>query len=319
MRAGVHALSILAEPLCIKVLTSLRDEPLPFKELSREVGSPQTTTRAHLRMLIEAQVLSRRRNEARPGSFAYDLTASGHELVEVAEVLSTWLARSPTRPVSLGSGDAKVVVKAMLDAWSSTILRVLAAKPLGITELDSLIGGLSYPALERRLASLRRTGQIEPCPIIDRTPYTVTVWLREAIAPVVSAIHWERSRLSSTTTPITRLDVETAFLLVVPMISLRSDLSGLCSLTVEIENRGRIRMAGVTVEVEEGRVASWTSRLVGKPDASASGSDQAWLEAVMAHHPERIRASGRRELAVSVMTGLRHFLFAPPGRPGHSR
>ena len=44
------------------------------------------------------------------------------------------------------------------------MMRALAARPLSLTELDSLISDLSYPALERRLSSMRIAGLVEAQP-----------------------------------------------------------------------------------------------------------------------------------------------------------
>ena len=41
------------------------------------------------------------------------------------------------------------------------MMRALAARPMSLTELDSGITELSYPALERRLSSMRIAGLVE--------------------------------------------------------------------------------------------------------------------------------------------------------------
>ena len=85
----------------------------------------------------------------------------GRELLEVAERLELWLAQAPDGPISLESGAAKGAVKALVDGWGSTMMRALAARPLSLTELDGIIADLSYPALERRLSSMRMAGLVE--------------------------------------------------------------------------------------------------------------------------------------------------------------
>jgi len=66
----------------------------------------------------------------------------------VADTVEAWLARAPAGPIPLGSEVAKAAIKALVDGWEATMLRALAARPLSLTEFDSLIAGLSYPALE---------------------------------------------------------------------------------------------------------------------------------------------------------------------------
>ena len=72
--------------------------------------------------------------------------------------------RSPDGPISLESGAAKGAVKALVDGWGSTMMGALAARPLSLTELESLISGLRYPALERWLSSMRIAGLVEAEP-----------------------------------------------------------------------------------------------------------------------------------------------------------
>ena len=85
-------------------------------------------------------------------------------MLEVAERLEAWLQLAPDGPISLESGAARGVVKAFVDGWGSTMMRGLAARPMSLTELDRAIPDLSYPALERRLSSMRMAGLIEARP-----------------------------------------------------------------------------------------------------------------------------------------------------------
>lgn len=311
MRTGAYALTLIAEPLNILALRVLGAGPATVLELSSQIGSPAPTTfRSHLGKLIDLGVVERRREESHPEDYSYALGAPGRDLLGVADVLQAWLADSPAGPLDLGTPAAKSAVKAVADAWSSNMLRALAVRPLGITELDSIVAGASYPALQRRLAAMRSAGQVEPCPSSGRTQYTVTDWLRRATAPLASAARWERRRVPATAAPITRIDIESAFLLVVPMLSLPAGLSGSCRLAVEVDRRGGNRMAGVMVEVDSGRIASCSSDLGGSPDASAFGSGPDWLDAVLGRRPERLRLDGRPELASPLVTGLHDLLFS---------
>lgn len=311
MRAGAHALSLLSVPLNVHVLKAL-EEPRSLVDLRRAVGSPpQTTMRVHLGNLTELGVLERRRQAAFPGTVDYELARPGDELLAVADVLQAWLNGSPEGPLSLGSVAAKSAIKALVDGWTSTMVRALAARPLSLTDLNRLISGLNYPSLERRLSALRHTGLVEACHGQGRgTPYTVTDWLRRAVAPLTAAAHWERRHRPPEASPISRIDIEATFLLAIPLLSLPSDLSGSCRLAVEVQNGHReLDLAGALVEVREGSIASCVSRLQGEAEAWASGSASTWLRAVIEEDTDPLEIGGDCSLATALTEGLHGALF----------
>jgi DNA-binding HxlR family transcriptional regulator len=311
VRTGAYALSLLAVPLHVHVLRALEAEPLPLVELRRRAGLPSSSTlRGHLRTLSEIGVVERRRRPDLPGSVDYAIGEHGPELLGVAETLQAWLAASPQGPLELGSEAGRSAIKALAEGWSSSMIRGLAAKPLTLTELDSLIVDVSYPSLERRLEAMRMVGQIERSTSSGRgTPYAVTEWLRKAIAPIIAAVHWERIRLPAETAAITRIDVEAAFMLSVPMVTLPADLSGTSRLAVQMDGNNRKRLAGVMVEVAEGRIESCVSRLEGNAIASATGSATSWIQAVTEQKPDRLAIGGEHRLAASLVEGLHDVLF----------
>lgn len=303
---------MLSVPLNVHVLQALAEEPRPLIELRRTAGSPpQTTMRGHLRALTEAGIIERRRQTDFPGTVDFQLTKPGHELFAVAEVLQRWLNDSPDGPIELGTPAAKSAIKALVDGWSTGIVRVLAAKRLSLTELSGLINSVSYPSLERRLGAMRLAGQIERCSGNGRgTPYGVTDWLRRAIAPLAAGARWERRNAPAGTAPIKRLDIEAAFLLVVPLVELEEENSGVARMAVETRNGdGQIRLAGVTIGVEEGRIASCVARLEGEAETWASGSATAWLRAVIDRDAEQLEVRGDCNLARSLTDGLNDALF----------
>lgn len=313
VRSGAHVLSLLAAPLNDLILRALADGPKRQIDLRRAAGSPaQTTLRAHLKGLEAIGAVEKRRHNAFPGALEYELGTPGTELLYVAKVLEHWLAEAPEGPIQLGSEPAKAAVKSLTDAWSTSILRALAARPLSLTELDRVIAGLSYPSLERRLGAMRLANQIEPLPRNGRgTPYTVTGWLRRAVGPIVAASRWERRNAPETTTAIGRIDVEATFLLAVPLLRLPSQLSGACRIAVELPDGAEHRPAGVLAEVEEGRIASCATRLARAPSASASGSLAAWFRAVIEAAPGSLELGGDCRLAQGLAGGLQRALFSP--------
>jgi DNA-binding HxlR family transcriptional regulator len=276
-------------------------------DFRRAAGSPPLTTmRGHLRALDKAGIVDRRRQPDFPGSVDLELARAGRDLLTVSRVLRAWLLESPSGPLELGSPAAKSALKALVDGWSSGVVRVLAAKPQALTDVSRIITGLSYPSLERRLGAMRLNGLIEPCPGSGRgtTPYRLTDWMRRAVGPLAAAARWERTHLPEETMRIRPIDIESAFLLVVPLITLTRDQTGVCRLAVEITHGSESRQAGVLVSVDEGRIQSCVTRLDGSVDASAVGSVSAWIDAMLEGAGGRLELSGQRRLAAAFGMGM---------------
>jgi len=317
-RSGAQTLILLAAPLNVLILRALADGPKQQTELRQEVGSPaQTTLRAQLKRLVAIGAIEKHRRNRFPGVLEYELTASGRRLLFVADVLERWLAQAPQDSLPIGGNTAKAAVNALTQGWSTTMLRALAAGPLSLTELDSVIASLSYPSLERRLAAMRLTGQVEARPGNGRgTPYAVTDWLRLGIAPLAAAAGWEREHLAEKPA-IGRLDAEAAFLLALPLLRLPAGVSGACRLAMEIPNGSKRSLAGVTVGVEGGAVASCHTRMDGQPDAWALGPPGAWLDAVIEHDTRCLDLGGNSRLALALLDGLHGALFGLQAANGH--
>lgn len=313
-RSGAQTLALLATPLNSLLLRALADGPKRQAELRHAAGSPaQTTLRAHLRGLEEAEAIAKHRRNRFPGVLEFELTDVGRDLLAVAAVLERWLDRAPEGPIEIGTGAAQAAIKALADGWSTTILRALASGPLSLTELDHIIASLSYPSIERRLGAMRLADQIEARPGNGRgTPYAVTGWLRQGVAPLAAAARWERRYRAAVAPPLTRIDTEAAFLLAMPLLRLPPDLSASCRMGVEILSGQTRKLAGVVIDVKEGRVASCATRLRGQPDAWAYGSTEAWLDALIEADSDRLELGGDGRLARTFLDGLHRALFAVP-------
>jgi DNA-binding HxlR family transcriptional regulator len=272
-------------------------------ELRKATGLPaQTTLRGHLATLDEIGVVRKRPTERMPYAVENELTPMGRELLRVGKRLEAWLRQSPDGPISLESNAAKGSVKALVDGWGSTMMRALAAKPQSLTELDSMIAGLSYPALERRLSSMRIAGLVEAQPSRGvGTPYAVTGWARRGIMPLAVASRCERLHMSSETTPVTQGDIEAAFMLATPLVGLPDVAMGSCQLEVE---RTEGESVSVQVRVERGRVVSCVSALEPPPDAYAAGSVASWFNAIDAGSVGQLRLGGGRQLTEGLVLGL---------------
>jgi DNA-binding HxlR family transcriptional regulator len=310
-RAGTQALSLLAVPFHATVIRALADGPLSLADLRRVAGSPpQTTMRGYLRSLVETGVVEKRRRSEFAGIVGYELTACGRSLLGVAGHLAVWLSHAPDGSIEFGGTEAKSAIKALVEGWSASIVRVLASRPLSLTELDKVIVCLSYPSLERRLSMMRQLRMVEAAPGRGRsTPYAVTDWLRKATAPLAAAARWEQRHRSGQAPQITNRDVEAAFLLSLPLLRLPKNASGSCRLAVQMGNGRDIGLVGVVAEVKESAVASTATRLEGNPDASVLGSAAAWFAAVIEQDARRLSLSGDTNLATSLVEGLHETLF----------
>ncbi|HEV7616311.1 MAG TPA: winged helix-turn-helix transcriptional regulator [Solirubrobacterales bacterium] len=303
-RVGGHALSVLATPLNLLILKALTERPMRLAELRKQTGLPaQTTLRGHLASLGELGVLIKRPTEQMPYTVENELTPMGRELLAVADRLESWLGHAPDGAISLESAAAKGAVKALIDGWGSTIMRALAARPQSLTELDSMISGLSYPALERRLSSMRIAGLVEARPSRGAgTPYGVTAWARQGVVPLLAASRCERLHMRDATAPLTQADIEAAFLLATPLVALSDAASGSCQLAVE--RAAGVSPAGVQVTVERGEVVSCVSDLEPAPGTYAVGSAATWLRAVDEGSADLLRLGGGKQLAEGLVLGL---------------
>lgn len=306
-RAGGQALSLLAAPLNVHILAALAEGPKELMDLRRAVGSPpQSTMRVYSRTLAELGVLEQQRQDQFSGSSLYTITASGIALLKVGEVLQRWLNEAPDGSIQLGSTLSKSTVGALVEGWSTNVVRALAAKPLSLTQLNRLIPKVSYPSLERRLGGLRLANLVEPHPGEGRgTPYRTTEWLRRAVVPLAAAVAWERKHLSDSTPAVGRLDVEAAFLLAIPLMAIPEDLTGRCRLAVEVQGGTSPVLAGVLISVEEGRVTSCSSRLDGEVEGWASGTPGEWLHRMNGGADEGLEFGGDVSLVLTLTDALR--------------
>lgn len=307
MRPGAKALSLLAVPLNLSLLQALAEEERPLTELRQAVGYPPASTmRVYLRALTQMGVVERKQEADFPGSVEFSITRAGSMLLAVGRTLQGWLDLAPAGPIALGSRGATSATKALVDGWSAGVVRALAARPFALTELHRIIPQLSYPSLERRLTAMRVIGQVEAQRDRSRgiTPYKATEWLRRAVAPLTAATSWERRWIPDETRPVGRMDVEAAFLLAVPLLDLPPEIVGTCRLAVELRNGSGVDYAGVKVSIEEGRAASYLTRLDGEADAWATGAPGAWLRWGNGSSDTQIELGGEAPLARVVLEGL---------------
>jgi DNA-binding HxlR family transcriptional regulator len=281
--------------------------------LRDELGGPaQSTLRGILAKLVEIGALARGLGD-RPSILAYQLTQFGEDLLLAVNAVEAWLSMAPDGPIALESAQAKVTIKALVGGWVSTVVRALAARPLTLTELDKLIDGYTYPAIERRLSAMRLAGQVELGANGNGNrgrQYTVSPWLRLGIGPLTVAARCERRHMPDDTAPIARIDVESAFLLVAPMLDLNRNASGFCQVAVEAgSGDSRKPWAGAQLTIEKGSVSSCIAKLEPRPESWAHGAAGAWLDAVISRSPDLLELGGDTDLDREVVEGFHDFLF----------
>jgi DNA-binding HxlR family transcriptional regulator len=316
VRAGSHVLALFENPLNARVLRAHLEGPLRLNQLQEKIGrTAQTTVRAAVTQFCRLGALEKRSAGASSYASTTELTRAGRDLLFVADEVDVWLRLAPQRPIDPGSEAARVAVKGLAGGWSSTLMRALAGRSFTLTELAELIPGVSYPALERRVALMRGNGQIEPVEKKGRgTPYRVTDWLRHSIAPLCAAGRWERWHLAGGGPPVTDVEVEASFLLVLPLVALPPYATGTCMLAAQTDSAepdsGDGRPAGVNVEVARGEVVMAAPEIDADPMTWAVGAPSAWFDFVIDGRVEDLRIGGANpQLALDLAAGLHLALF----------
>jgi DNA-binding HxlR family transcriptional regulator len=312
VRAGGTVLSLIAGPLSVPILRAHLDGPLRLPELRERIGgAAQTTLRGQVGNLRAIGALERHVRSGMPYTVENELTAAGRGVLDVARIVEAWLAQAPQGSIPLGSEPAKGAIRSLVGGWGSTMLRALAARPLALTELSSVIHELSYPALERRLSAMRAARQVELTPNGGRgaKPYAVTEWTRQAVASLVAAGRCECEHFAEVAEPHTRVDIEAAFLLAAPLADLTVNHGGSCLLAVdtglEHDGESKERLAGVHIEVTEGAVSSCASLWEQEPRTWALGTVNSWVEAILEGRLERLRMGGADpRLATALIEGV---------------
>jgi hypothetical protein len=236
-------------------------------------------------------------------------TEAGGELLVVAGVLTSWLRQRPAGPLDLDE-EAVQPVLALLGGWASGITHAFAAEPLSVGEAQERVGTLGLDAVEVRIGAMEAQGLLETLEREDgEVRYEATEWLRKGVAAIAAAARMELRFPAPGTAPIAVADVEAAFGLALPLLRLPDGASGACSLAVGLEPEVSERPAGVTAEVEAGRVVAVKPGLERGADARAEASALDWLDTLIEPGVERVRTSGDRALAGRLVDGLHEGLL----------
>lgn len=314
MPSGGTALALLAIPRNGAILRQLSDGPMSQGEMQRDDEVvPRTTQRKSLKGLEDVGLLFRRGRDSSPGLVEHLLTDAGEDLLVVIAALEDWLGQRPKGSLPFESVAGGSAIKSLSDSWSATLLQTMAPGPISLGGLATEIRTVSYPSVARRLSAMRVTGQVEACPdVAGATPYAVTEWMQRSVAPLAAAVHWEQLYPSEGATSIARLEIETSFLLALPLLQMKTTLNGTCRMDVEMD--GAESSAGASALVTRGRVVSSALTLDGRNDAWAIGARPAWATSMTSSTKEGVRLGGNRRLARGAVDGLRGLMFdsAPP-------
>jgi hypothetical protein len=235
-------------------------------------------------------------------------TSKGEQMLFVGFTLDRWLGNCPAGPLKIDVG-ATGAIAGLVFGWSATVTHALAAQPLTLAELDAAVEMLSYETLEEHVVAMERMGQLEAQPGDDgQMRYAMTDWLRAGVAPLAAAARMERHYLETSSVPPDVLDVEAAFQLALPLLTVPADLSGACRLGVQIPGDEPL-LAGATVEIVAGRVVSASPLLELEPETFATGSPLDWMDTLVDPAAGRLETGGDERLTHALIDGLHEALF----------
>lgn len=317
-RAGALTLLYLTSAMKRSVLLPLLAEAATGVELVDERELPDPDDPLDIEMFIDPYLVEPSDPELGPDApigpdTMLQPTPAGREVPFVGLVLQQWLDRNPDGPIELGP-DAGPVLWALLGGWSSTVVHAFATGSHTASEAREAIQVLDLETVEAQIDAMASVGLLETLPVgaDGEKRFAATDWLRLAIAPLATAARMEVRYPPGDTAPIAALDVQASFQLTLPMLELPPDLVGSCSLAVELDEGVMHSPAGVTVQVDRGRVISCEPRLDGDAEFWASASAREWLEMVIEADLTLARAGGNGDLPTKLIGELHRALFKPP-------
>ena len=236
-------------------------------------------------------------------------TPAGREAPLVSAALNRWLQHCPTGPVELGEGSGDPLW-ALLAGWASTVVHAVAAGPRTEEEVREAVGVLDAEEIDARIALLAEEGLLHVLPGEggEEARFEATEWLRLAVAPLAAAARMELRHPREDTAPVAAADAEAALRLTLPLLRMKSGLSGSCALEVELDEGVLGSPVTMTVRLEEGRVAACEPGADPAADASICGTTAAWLDAVIDGSQTGLATGGDWRLPRDLLGGLRKAL-----------
>jgi hypothetical protein len=315
-RAGALTLLYLAIPMERRTLLAMLAEAATGANVIDETDVPDPDDPLPLEIIADPYLVEPADPDVDPDAIDENTmlrpSQAGRELLFVSSILERWLRSCPDGPLELGP-DAAPALSALLNSWSSTVIHTLAASPLTAEETTETIAILDQDTIEERIQELLDAGLIDALETEeeddDDERFGVTEWLRTAIAPLAAAARQELRHPLEDTAPISALDVQAAFLLTLPLIDLPPQLSGTCSLAVDLEDGVAESPTGVTVQIDNGRLVACDVGLEESVDGWASAPASAWLDTVIDKDTSQVRSGGNQMLAGALLHGLHERLF----------
>lgn len=277
MRAGAQILLMAANPINRGILRSVLERPL----------------------------------ELEPGR-VYQVSAGGQEALYAGFVVERWLQSAPHGPLDFDGKEAENAVASLAEAWSATVVHALAREPLTYVELEKTVDDVGRRELKRHMRAMDDAGQIESLPGGGEPLYALTDWMRSGIAPLIASARLERRNPLEGMAPIEPLDVEAGFRLSLPLVEMPKELTGMCSMALNLAEDESEPLTGVTARIEEGRVVAVTSGLDRKANAWAAATATQWLDTVIEPDAKHVRSGGDRWLAEAAVEALHRALFGIP-------
>jgi DNA-binding HxlR family transcriptional regulator len=236
-----------------------------------------------------------------------ELTPLGLDTARCHLALKRWLAARPGGPPRPDSLVAEALGP-LLCGWSGTIVHALAPEPATLDELDRAVTLLDREDTQEHVERMVRSGMAAAQTEAGVVRYALTGWGRAAIAPIVAAVHYERRHDEETTLAPDVFDVEAGFQMALPLLRLPAWLRGSCRLGVQIPGDEPL-IAGATVQIDAGVVASSSPLLEEAPGTWVSGDALGWCETVIDPDADKLNVGGDTELAEALIAALHERLF----------
>ncbi len=237
-------------------------------------------------------------------------TPAGREVPFVAAALQRWLDACPAGPVQSGPSVGDVLWP-LLAAWTSTVVQALARGPRTLAEVCAEVGVLTEEGVDARIELLEEAGLARALPAEagEEQRFEATEWLRLGVAPLAAAARMELRHPLADTAPIAAADAEAALRLTLPLLRMKSSLSGACALEVALDEGVVSGPVAMTARIEEGRVVACEPGLDPDADAWVKGPTAGWLDAVLERDQRQLESGGDWRLPRDLLGGLHKALF----------
>jgi DNA-binding HxlR family transcriptional regulator len=299
------ALEALGDGRVGPLLRALEGRSRQPAELERWLPAyPHSTLITRLVMLQRLGVLDR---VSRRGAktVRYGLTASGVDLLEVANTLDAWSERAAYGDEVARPSDA--MAKALVAGWGSGIMSALSAGPTRRGRLAGVSPQLTHHQLESRLRCLLRAGLVERLASArGGGRIALTSRGREAMGPVLTALAWDRAHGKGAAVP-TPAHVASALVVGFPLAVVSPRCQGLVTLTISDSARPGSAVL-VRAMARDGRVDAEVGVPDGDLDGWAHGEIAEWADTLVRGRRE-IHVAGEPGLVIAILNGLRDRLF----------